>query len=135
MVFRACWFWKKIAIYWYKGLDGKEGICLVKGIILGLYNNFSCAAGSCTSTCCSGWRIEVSNEAFLRFGNISNRVLREDILSQRVMAGAVCLIMMVFAVYRRTLVKGCFVIHAGSFQGLYQTIMACYGFLWQLHVL
>ncbi len=81
MVFRACLFWKKTVLYWYRVLDGKEGICLVKGIILGLYNNFSCAAGSCTSTCCSGWRIEVSNEAFLRFVNISNQILREDILS------------------------------------------------------
>ena len=119
----------------------------MKGIILGLYNNFSCAAGSCTSTCCSGWRIEVGNEAFLRFVNISNQILREDILSniyeadgKRYFAtksngSAVCLIMMVFAVYRRTLVKGCFVIHAGSFQGLYQTIMACYGFLWLPHAL
>lgn len=58
-----------------------EGICLVKGIILGLYNNFKCIAGRCTSTCCSGWRIEADSEAFIRFNNINSQALREDILS------------------------------------------------------
>lgn len=53
----------------------------MKGIILGLYNNFKCIAGRCTSTCCSGWRIEADREAFLRFNNINSQVLREDILS------------------------------------------------------
>lgn len=53
----------------------------MKGIILGLYNNFRCLAGRCTSTCCSGWRIEVDSEAFIRFSNIRNQALRDDILS------------------------------------------------------
>ncbi|MCI9077312.1 MAG: hypothetical protein HFH68_00100 [Lachnospiraceae bacterium] len=53
----------------------------MKGIILGLYNGFRCSAGSCNYTCCSGWRIVVSDEDFKRFGNIQDRVLREDILS------------------------------------------------------
>lgn len=53
----------------------------MKGIILGLYNGFKCIAGGCNYTCCSGWRIAVAGEDFQRFGNIQDKVLREDILS------------------------------------------------------
>ncbi|MCI8748099.1 MAG: hypothetical protein HFH67_09565 [Lachnospiraceae bacterium] len=53
----------------------------MKGIILGLYNSFKCIAGQCNYTCCSGWRIVVAGEDFRRFGNIQDKVLREDILS------------------------------------------------------
>lgn len=53
----------------------------MKGIILGLYNNFKCIAEKCTSTCCVGWKIVIDNEAFERFKSIKNASLREDILS------------------------------------------------------
>lgn len=53
----------------------------MKGIVLGLYNSFKCIAGECNYTCCSGWRIVVAGEDFKRFGNLHDKVLREDILS------------------------------------------------------
>lgn len=53
----------------------------MKGIILGLYNNFSCLAGNCNYTCCSGWKIIVSNKDFNRFKNIKDQALRDNILS------------------------------------------------------
>lgn len=53
----------------------------MKGIVLGLYNDFQCIAGKCTSTCCAGWKIVVDNEAFRRFESIQDANLREDILS------------------------------------------------------
>lgn len=54
---------------------------LMKGIILGLYNDFQCIAGKCTSTCCAGWKIVVDNESFRRFENIRDFALKKDILS------------------------------------------------------
>lgn len=53
----------------------------MEGIVLGLYNNFRCLAGKCRYTCCSGWRIAVAGEDFQRFGNLKDKALREDILS------------------------------------------------------
>lgn len=53
----------------------------MKGIILGLYNDFQCMAGKCTSTCCAGWEIVVDNEAFKHFENIEDADLKRDILS------------------------------------------------------
>lgn len=53
----------------------------MKGIVLGLLNKFKCIAGRCTSTCCSGWKIVVDEEAFNRFKNISDETLRNEILS------------------------------------------------------
>ncbi len=64
-----------------------ERACLVKGIILGLYNDFSCLAGNCNYTCCSGWRIAVSGKDFDRFKNIKDQALRNDILSNIYEAG------------------------------------------------
>lgn len=52
----------------------------MKGIILGLYNNFSCLAGRCNYTCCAGWRILVDNEAYRRFSGIQDKALRDFIL-------------------------------------------------------
>lgn len=54
---------------------------IVKGIIFGLYNNFLCLAGNCNYTCCSGWKIVVSDKDFTRFKNIKDKVLRNNILS------------------------------------------------------
>lgn len=53
----------------------------MEGIVLGLYNSFRCLAGKCRYTCCSGWRIAVAGEDFQRFGNLKDKALREDILS------------------------------------------------------
>ncbi len=53
----------------------------MKGIMLGLYNDFQCIAEKCTSTCCTGWKIVVDNEAFSHFENIKDAALKNDILS------------------------------------------------------
>lgn len=50
------------------------------GYILGLYPEFSCIADQCPSTCCSGWRIVVDREAYKRFCQIEDTMLRQDIL-------------------------------------------------------
>lgn len=53
----------------------------MKGIILGLYNDFSCLAGKCNYTCCAGWRILVDDKAYRRFSGIQDKALRDGILA------------------------------------------------------
>ncbi len=48
---------------------------------LNLYSSFSCLAGSCPFTCCSGWSIEISEKDYLRFENLEPEWLQERILS------------------------------------------------------
>lgn len=50
-------------------------------IMLGLYNNFECIADKCPSTCCSGWKITVDDISYSNFENISDTLLRDDIIS------------------------------------------------------
>lgn len=50
-------------------------------VSLDLYQKFSCLAGSCPSTCCSGWRIFVDAKDFKRFQHLLPLWLSEDILS------------------------------------------------------
>ena len=46
-----------------------------------LYTDFSCLAGACPSTCCSGWKIVVDEEALQRFSLLENQSLKDDIFS------------------------------------------------------
>lgn len=46
-----------------------------------LYTDFSCLAGACPSTCCSGWKIIIDAEAMQRFSSMENQSLKEDIFS------------------------------------------------------
>jgi hypothetical protein len=56
----------------------------VKYYYLDLYRDFSCLAGKCPSTCCSGWKICVDTESVERFRSLSDETLREDILEHMV---------------------------------------------------
>ncbi len=46
-----------------------------------LYEDFSCLAGECPSTCCSGWKIVIDEEAMERFALLENLPLKDDIFS------------------------------------------------------
>lgn len=46
-----------------------------------LYTEFSCLAGGCPSTCCSGWKIVIDKEAMQRFASLENQILKDDIFS------------------------------------------------------
>lgn len=46
-----------------------------------IYLHFSCLAGECPSTCCSGWSILVDNDSRQRFLELEDTALREDIVS------------------------------------------------------
>ena len=48
--------------------------------LINLYSDFHCMAGECPKTCCSGWKIQVSEKDYARFQEIENQELREDIL-------------------------------------------------------
>lgn len=52
----------------------------MKGYILSLFQNFSCLAGRCPATCCSGWNVKVDEEAYQRFVNLTHEDLKRDIL-------------------------------------------------------
>ena len=53
----------------------------MKTVTLGIYDKFSCLAGECPSTCCSGWKIRIAEEDYRRFQNLSPEWLRQDVLS------------------------------------------------------
>lgn len=44
------------------------------------YFSFTCLAGACPSTCCSGWSILVDEQDYQRFCRLEQQELREDIL-------------------------------------------------------
>ena len=56
--------------------DRKQNI-----ISLSLYKDFKCIADKCTSTCCAGWKITVSDKDYDRFCRLEDKVLRDDIIS------------------------------------------------------
>ncbi|MBR1740678.1 MAG: flagellin lysine-N-methylase, partial [Lachnospiraceae bacterium] len=47
--------------------------------LLNLYASFSCLAGECPFTCCSGWEIEISKQDYERFGGLEPVWLRKEI--------------------------------------------------------
>lgn len=47
---------------------------------MGLYPDFTCMAGRCPSTCCSGWKITVDPESYHQFTQMQEDGLRQDIL-------------------------------------------------------
>lgn len=49
--------------------------------VFGAYKDFECMAGRCPATCCSGWKIVVDREAYIRFQKLEDTALGEDILS------------------------------------------------------
>lgn len=51
-----------------------------EAVILELYQDFSCMAGACPSTCCSGWKIVVDQKAYERFSTMEPVWLRDRIL-------------------------------------------------------
>lgn len=53
----------------------------MEGYVLSLYPGFSCIADRCPATCCSGWKITVDQESYRRFIQLSDDILRQDILS------------------------------------------------------
>lgn len=53
----------------------------MKVYVFGAYKNFECMAGKCQATCCSGWKIVVDKEAYKRFKNMDDEILKEDIMS------------------------------------------------------
>ncbi len=55
--------------------------------MLGIYNDFLCIADKCPSTCCSGWKIVVDDEAYVRFDSISDISLHDDIISNIISTG------------------------------------------------
>lgn len=44
------------------------------------YFSFACLAGTCPSTCCAGWSIQVDERDYHRFCQLAGQELREDIL-------------------------------------------------------
>ena len=62
----------------------------MKIYVFGAYNGFKCIAGQCKATCCSGWKIVVDGDAYDRFENLKNKILRDDILSNIVYKDGIC---------------------------------------------
>ena len=50
-----------------------------KILSLSLYNDFKCIAQKCTSTCCAGWKIAVSDKDYKRFCSLDDISLQKDI--------------------------------------------------------
>lgn len=51
-----------------------------KQYMLNLYSSFSCMAGGCPFTCCSGWLIEISAKDYERFRTLEPVNLRKKVL-------------------------------------------------------
>lgn len=58
-----------------------------EAVILELYQDFSCMAGACPSTCCSGWKIVVDQKAYERFSALEPAWLRDRILENIITIG------------------------------------------------